>query len=57
MILTGALLILGGYGVIHFMSIFKFLSGGYIMPMAICLWGALLQYKTQSYETSQQGNV
>nr|YP_010174600.1 NADH dehydrogenase subunit 4 [Octopus fitchi]QBR54757.1 NADH dehydrogenase subunit 4 [Octopus fitchi] len=43
MILASVLLKLGGYGVMRFMSIFKFFySGHQVMLMIVCLWGGFL---------------
>ncbi|WP_320628468.1 proton-conducting transporter transmembrane domain-containing protein, partial [Campylobacter fetus] len=42
-ILASVLLKLGGYGIIRFMGLFKFLGGSYIVLLVvICLWGGLL---------------
>lgn len=42
-ILASVLLKLGGYGIIRFMGLFKFLGGSHIVLLVvICLWGGLL---------------
>nr|AWX90634.1 NADH dehydrogenase subunit 4 [Octopus variabilis] len=43
MILASVLLKLGGYGVMRFVSLFKFISGYYmVLLIVVCLWGGLL---------------
>nr|QZL38232.1 NADH dehydrogenase subunit 4 [Macrotritopus defilippi] len=43
MILASVLLKLGGYGVMRFMSMFKFFYGKYeVMLVIVCLWGGLM---------------
>nr|WMI45314.1 NADH dehydrogenase subunit 4 [Octopus vulgaris] len=43
MILASVLLKLGGYGIMRFMGLFKFLGGSYmVLLVVICLWGGLL---------------
>ncbi|YP_112441.1 NADH dehydrogenase subunit 4 (mitochondrion) [Octopus vulgaris] len=43
MILASVLLKLGGYGIMRFMGLFKFLGGSHmVLLVVICLWGGLL---------------